>query len=62
MTPNERISKQLEREENNIEESFGSGEITQKERNDAIRDLERSAREESREEAEQAYRNAFGEW
>ena len=49
------MNKQRQREERQLDDDLASGAISQKEYNQAVRDMERDERDEQRERAETAY-------
>jgi hypothetical protein len=62
MTPIDRISKYLQREEDRLLEDLENGLISNKEYNDECKSMERDAREYAQEEAEKAYHDALENW
>ncbi len=53
---------QLEREEEALEEAYNNGEITAKEYNKQMQELQRDYRAAAQEAAEEAYENEMGRW
>jgi predicted nucleic acid-binding Zn-ribbon protein len=53
---------QLEREEEALEDAYNNGEITVKEYNKQVQELQRDYRAAAQEAAQEAYENEMGRW
>ena len=62
MTMSWQVERQLEREEANLEQELEEGTITQKEYNDAMRELQRNYRAAAEESAQGAYEAEMERW
>lgn len=56
------MNTQYEREEDHLVEQFNSGQITQKEYNEQMRDLQRDYRAQAQEAAQEAYDREMERW
>lgn len=56
------MSRQMEREEEQLDNDLASGAITQKQYNDEMREMQRAYRAEAEEASMDAYRNEMDRW
>ena len=56
------MNKQFEREEQQIEDDFNDGHMSQAQYNSDMRDMQQSYREEAQESAQDAYEEEMGRW